>query len=86
MLKEQEILCLIDVQRDLIMNGKIKKTENSKDPFECMEDADRLRKLKFYDLSNKYAYGWYIAETETLEGQLAQIWDFIKFIMNNYHE
>lgn len=85
MTKQQEIMTLMELQYDLMLNGKIKR-EDSETPFECKEDYERLKKHKLFDLQDKYAYGWYIAMTDTLEGQVSEIWEFIRFIMSNYKE
>lgn len=84
MTKYQEILNLTMLEADIIQFGKIEK-ENDSEPFECERDKKRLEKYRFYELEEKYSYGWYIAE-DSLDSQIKQIELFKVYIMENYKE
>lgn len=81
MTKLQEIANLTALEMMIIQFGKIRK--NSHEPF--ISDDKRLEKFHFYDLQEKYKYGWYIAE-ETLEEQIKSIEKFKLYVMDNYKE
>lgn len=91
MTKFEEIKNLALLKADIITNGKIKQREESKDPFDvdsCFEsekDAKRLDKYHFFELQDKYTYGWYIAP-ETLEEQIFSISKFEQYILEHYKE
>lgn len=84
MTKLQEILNLTMLEADIIQFGKIEK-RNDLEPFECERDEKRLEKYRFYELQDKYGYGWYIAE-DSLDDQIKQIELFKIYIMENYKE
>lgn len=83
MTKLQEIANLTSLEMDIIQFGKIEK--NEEEPFENKLGNERLNEFHFYDLQDKYTYGWYIAE-ETLEEQIKSIEKFKLYIMDNYKE
>lgn len=90
MTKLQEIMNLTKLEESIIMFGKIEKVSDV-DPlpddhyFPCKRDEERLNKYRFYELQEKYKYGWYIAE-ESLEDQIRSIERFKLFIMNRDEE
>lgn len=80
--KSQELMCLTKLEEDILMFGKIERQESSK-PFECDRDSKRLKEYRFFELQEKYCYGWYIAEDD-LETQVKNIGRFKEFIIDNY--
>lgn len=84
MTKLQEIANLTMLEMMIIQFGKIEK-ETIDEPFARSLDDEILKRYYFYDLQDKYAYGWYIAE-QTLEEQIKSIEKFKLYIMDNYKE
>lgn len=84
MTKLQEIANLTTLELMIIQFGKIEKETIDK-PFARKLDDELLNRYYFYDLQDKYTYGWYIAE-ETLEEQIKSIEKFKLYIMDNYME
>lgn len=84
MTKLQEIANLTTLEMAIIQFGKIEK-ETIDEPFARKLDDEILNKYRFYELQDKYTYGWYIAE-ETLEEQIKSIEKFKLYIMDNYKE
>lgn len=84
MTKLQEIENLTLLEMNIIQFGKIEK-DKKEEPFESKFDNKRLNNFHFYELQEKYTYGWYIAE-ETLEEQIKSIEKFKLYIMDNYKE
>lgn len=88
MTKFEEIKNLALLKADIITNGKIKQREDPFDVDSCFEsekDAKRLDKYHFFELQDKYTYGWYIA-LETLEEQIFSISKFEQYILEHYKE
>lgn len=79
MTKLQEIMNLTMLEENIIQFGKIEK-ENELEPFESKFDRKRLENFRFFQLQDKYNYGWYIAE-ETLEEQIKSIERFKIYIL-----
>lgn len=69
--KEKDMLDLLRLQQDILENGPITK-EKENQPFESKADKERLFKFNFFDIQDRYRYGWYIAE-ESKAQQLASI-------------
>ncbi len=80
----QEIAILTELEMDIINFGEIKK-ENEQEPFECESDFERLESYHFFELQDKYSYGWYIAE-QLLKEQIKSIEKFKLYIIDNYKE
>ena len=88
MTKFEEIKNLALLKADIIINGKIEQKEDPFDVDSCFEsekDAERLDKYHFFELQDKYTYGWYIAP-ETLEEQIFSISKFEQYILEHYKE
>ena len=88
MTKFEEIKNLALLKSDIITNGKIEQREDPFDVDSCFEsekDAERLDKYHFFELQDKYTYGWYIAP-ETLEEQIFSISKFEQYILDHYKE
>lgn len=81
MTKLQEIANLTALELDLIQFGKVEKGV----PFETIFDSERLMRFRFYELQDKYTYGWHITEKK-LEEQLKSIEKFKLYILDNYKE
>lgn len=80
----QELLTLTQLELDIILHGKIEKNVEN-EPWEDAKSRDRLVKFRFYELQDKYTYGWYIAELDII-GQLRSINVFKDYILHNYKE
>lgn len=83
----EEIYSLTKLEEDILLHGKINKEEpnNERNPFEDKDGRQRLKMYHFYELQDKYTYGWYIAEESQIE-QVRSIGTFKKYIIDNYKE
>lgn len=79
--KYQEIGALLKLQLDILQNGKI---DPDKSGFFAAQ-KENIRLKTFYELQDKYTYGWYIAE-QSLDDQISSISEFIRYIIKNYEE
>lgn len=76
----QDLLVLTKTEMDILENGKM---GSSPDGMDDPETQARLEKTGFYDVQDKYKYGFYLGRLPGAKSQLKEIMRFKKHIMRN---
>ena len=76
-----DVISLSALEMSIYTKGVIKHDPNKKVPFAAAEESTRMKPLD--KLMDKYMYGWYIAESKTVQQQVKDINEFKDYILAN---
>lgn len=76
-----DIISLSALEASIYTDGIIKHDADKEIPFAAAEESVRMKPLN--ELMDKYTYGWYIAESKTVQQQVKDIDEFKDYILAN---